>query len=224
VVGRELANGNVTNYGGIVYLDVLCSSTYGFGVSNIYGNVTYPYSGYIWDFDVTTHEMGHNFGSPHTHCYSPPIDMCYNGESGCYSGPVVPSLGTIMSYCHLTSAGKSLVFHDRCITVMRAEVDAASCMPVVATVARDTVGVHVASTGLFHLRNAHSAGSADVTYPYGPPGTPWVALCGDWNNDGVDSAACTIRRRVSSICATHSRAARLTTRSRSVQAARVGYR
>jgi len=49
------------------------------------------------------HELGHNMGSPHTHCYSPEVDKCYGGESGCYSDSVscpVGGKGTIMSYCH----------------------------------------------------------------------------------------------------------------------------
>src|SRR4029079_6150101 len=78
------------------------------------------------------HEIGHNFGSPHTHCYSPPIDNCYNAEPGCYSGnPSCPAsttingvtgvTGTIMSYCHvsgLANCDSSLVFHQRTLDLI----------------------------------------------------------------------------------------------------------
>jgi hypothetical protein len=95
--------------GGIAYLNALCSG-FGYGVSaSLSGvaptNITFTY----WDFMVVAHELGHNFGSPHTHCYSPPVDQCWSGESGCYTGPtsVPPEKGTIMSYCHQLAGGYS---------------------------------------------------------------------------------------------------------------------
>ncbi|MDH3255896.1 MAG: zinc-dependent metalloprotease, partial [Acidobacteriota bacterium] len=58
------------------------------------------------------HELGHNAGSGHTHCYTPVVDECYNAQSGCYAGTpacpdhtsVIPGItadkGTVMSYCN----------------------------------------------------------------------------------------------------------------------------
>ena len=61
------------------------------------------------------HELGHNMGSPHTHCYPSPVDRCYNEESGCFAGSqVCPAggKGTTMSYCHiLSSCGSTTDFH-----------------------------------------------------------------------------------------------------------------
>lgn len=79
---------------------------------------------------VTAHELGHVFGSPHTHCYRPEIDQCFADEAGCYSGTVTepPEGGSVMSYC--TAANLSLGepglygnASERVIGVMRGLVD-----------------------------------------------------------------------------------------------------
>ena len=93
--------------GGIAYVDALCDPAFGYGVSTVYGAFDVLNPNDTWDVVVVTHELGHNFGSPHTHCYVPPLDHCYNQEAGCYSGPVsVPAGGgTIMGYCHILPGG-----------------------------------------------------------------------------------------------------------------------
>jgi len=104
--------------GGIAWLRVLCRSDFawsggyggGYGVSaSLAGRFSTTNPSLYWDLLCFSHELGHNFGSSHTHCYDPPVDTCYSGEDGCYSGTVsVPAeKGTIMSYCHLRSGGYS---------------------------------------------------------------------------------------------------------------------
>ena len=104
---------NNTGTGGIAYLDVNCGSfAYGFS-SAMSNSTTTNINSYSWNLDVVSHELGHNFGANHTHwCGWPggPIDNCAAAEGGCNNGPAVSS-GTIMSYCHTTSTGKTLVFH-----------------------------------------------------------------------------------------------------------------
>ncbi len=101
-------------YGGVAYVGALCNSEYGYGVSaHMVGSFPYPlvdHSHGNWDLIVASHELGHNFGTGHTHSYSPAIDGCGNGDC---SDPVG---GTIMSYCHGCSGGLSnlvLDFHPR---------------------------------------------------------------------------------------------------------------
>ncbi|HEX6900070.1 MAG TPA: M12 family metallo-peptidase [Thermoanaerobaculia bacterium] len=123
--------------GGVAWLGVLCSGAfsasgscsgiptdapwgggYGFtgGMSGTF-NIANPTV--MWDIMAVSHEIGHNFNSPHTHCYNgvggnaSPVDQCRTGESGCFAGtqslpgPAGAGSGTIMSYCHLLSGGFS---------------------------------------------------------------------------------------------------------------------
>jgi hypothetical protein len=99
---------------GIAFIGGLCSTSSGYSFSKVF-KVNYL-SG---DAKLVGHEIGHNFGSPHTHCYSPPIDTCYSGGGGgCYIGttscPGGP--GSVMSYCHITGCGSTLDFHPTAIS------------------------------------------------------------------------------------------------------------
>lgn len=93
--------------GGIAYVNTLCSKSYAYGVSMVYG--TYNAApAYSWTVEVVTHELGHNLGSPHTHSCSwsgGALDNCYTPEGTCSAGPAPINGGTIMSYCHTTSTG-----------------------------------------------------------------------------------------------------------------------
>lgn len=103
---------------GVAYVGALCADGFDYGVSQGLGNEFDPNADpQGWSFTVVAHELGHNFGSDHTHCYDPVIDECYNGEAGnrCWAGaeslptggPAGQAPGTIMSYCHLLPGGLS---------------------------------------------------------------------------------------------------------------------
>ena len=107
---------------GIAWIGGLCSTGFGYSFSQVFHS-TNPSS----DVLITGHEIGHNFGSPHTHCYSPPADMCYNAEAGCYTGatscPAPQTIngvsgvtGTLMSYCHLIGCEPIYAFHPRTLS------------------------------------------------------------------------------------------------------------
>ncbi len=60
--------------GGVAWIGVLCHGDFqatatdwggGYGLTQVFG--TYPLQ--LWDQDASAHEMGHNVGSVHTHCY-----------------------------------------------------------------------------------------------------------------------------------------------------------
>ncbi|WP_299258673.1 M12 family metallo-peptidase [uncultured Aquimarina sp.] len=130
----DLAHFVTYNYsGGVAWLNALCGS-YRYGLSGInrsYENVPR----YSWNISTIAHELGHNFGSNHTHSCAwngnnTAIDGCYNTEGGC-SKPGIPSDGgTIMSYCHLTSVGTNLRkgFGSQPSNVIRTNIRRADCI------------------------------------------------------------------------------------------------
>ena len=112
------------SFGGRAVLDGLCSSRNGYSVSGVDGIEPIEGGPIAWDANVLSHEIGHTFSSPHTHCYAgiggnaDPVDACWWQEASCWSGatslPGENSLtggssgsrnGTIMSYCHQQAGG-----------------------------------------------------------------------------------------------------------------------
>ncbi|MEP0767356.1 MAG: hypothetical protein HRF45_12565 [Fimbriimonadia bacterium] len=114
--------------GGVAWLGVLCDYGYGYGLSaNLAGSFPpgLEPGPNNWDPFVVTHEIGHNFGAPHTHEMFPPVDTC---GLGCNDPPFV---GTIMSYCHICPGGMSnihLEFHPRTIEVVQNYLRGISCL------------------------------------------------------------------------------------------------
>ena len=102
------------------------------GVNSSYSNVPT----YSWTVQVFTHEMGHLFGSRHTHACvwngnNTAIDGCSAPEGTC-SRPGLPSGGgTIMSYCHL-SGNPGINFNNgfgpQPGSTIRSRFNAASCL------------------------------------------------------------------------------------------------
>lgn len=125
--------------GGVAYVNQLCGTTTSLkmgysGINSTYSNVPT----YSWTVEVITHEDGHLLGSRHTH------DCVWNGNNtridgcgpaagypsgSCAAGPI-PTSGTIMSYCHLVSAGInfSLGFGPQPQALILSNVNNASCL------------------------------------------------------------------------------------------------
>lgn len=135
--------------GGVAWVGVMCNKDYGYAAIGLNNDVNFPADNYLWDVDVTSHELGHNFGSAHTHncSWAPPIDSCYLPEGGCTT-ETNPRTGTIMSYCHL-SVGTQLYFHPRVATLIRENFSQSDCVhPVEGVLANDLAVAQIVTPAL----------------------------------------------------------------------------
>lgn len=114
------------------------------GINPTYSNVPT----YSWTVMVVTHEMGHLFGSRHTHACvwngnNTAIDGCAGSTEGSCSLPGNPSNGgTIMSYCHITPVGINLNngFGPQPSTVVNNSVNNGSCLSACSNPSCDVPG------------------------------------------------------------------------------------
>jgi hypothetical protein len=181
-LGHFLSGANLG--GGVAWLPGLCNQPWNYSVAgNIYGGVTFPLTVNPgnWDYMVCAHEIGHNFGAPHTHDYCPPVDQCSPYFGSCQTAQVCTSQGTIMSYCHLCGGGMLNItnyFHPASFTDMRNWVVAAGCLPAAAP---DAIGYCVAKTNsLGCVPDLIVDGHATLT----GPDDFWITATNVLNNKG----------------------------------------
>ncbi|MGB6047350.1 MAG: M12 family metallo-peptidase [Flavobacteriales bacterium] len=184
--------------GGIAWLSTLCNGTryrMAFsGINSSYNSVPT----YSWSVEVVTHEQGHNMGSPHTHACTwngngTAIDGCGPAagyvEGSCPQAPVPSSAvgGTIMSYCHLVSAGIKFVngFGPQPAALIVGNVNAASCLAACGTSCDPPTGLGAtAITVNSATLNWASAGATAYTLQWrlSPSGT-WTTVTGLTDNN-----------------------------------------
>lgn len=131
-IAHLISRRNDLNVAGIAYLNVLCNTSFGYGLSATLTGTINQLPAYSYDVVVIAHEIGHNFGSPHTHnCgwAGGPLDTCVEVEGGCYNGPTHPTAGTIMSYCDIVQGGSVFLdFGDQPGELIRIRAESAGCM------------------------------------------------------------------------------------------------
>ena len=187
--------------GGVAWLGVLCNDTFNFAVSgNISAGVNFPVvqQPSNWDFMVCAHELGHNFNSPHTHNFCPPLDECApSGYFGsCQTQQVCTSAGTIMSYCHLCSGGTANIttfFHPTAAGVMTQH--AIACLDTYVDASADAPSILVPGVPTPVTLTTTAVPTSPPSLHYSATGTGFQAISmtpgapGTWSAD-IPAAAC----------------------------------
>lgn len=153
--------------GGVAYINALCLKTYAYAFANVEGRLG-ELPNYVYDIFLASHELGHVFGSRHTHaCVWGPkknqaIDNCAAPEGSCAKGPT-PIKGSIMSYCHLSgNPGIDLMlgFGEEPGKLIRDNVNKSTCLTLYSPAA---LPVNTADT---HLTANVECSNGNVSYYY----------------------------------------------------------
>lgn len=142
------------NLGGYAFTNGINSSVANSLICGVWKTDSY------WNSFNIAHELGHHYGSPHTHvCWKFPdgttrrIDSCY---AGCNQTNKKFTIGgTVMSYCYNNGTVKlPIVFHPLCIDTMVKTFSRNTSIPVTdvpnpptTTMTVDTVGIPLNKAG-----------------------------------------------------------------------------
>ncbi len=171
-------NGN----GGLAWVGVLCSSSSNYAYSDI-GTSYASFPTYSWTVNVVAHEMGHNYGSPHTHaCRWGPqgnaaLDDCATTEGGCAPGPDPGAAkGTIMSYCHL-GGNPGISFNNgfgpEPGQLMRDRAASASCLPTCGSGGGGGCNLSISNVNVAHATCGKNNGQITVSVSGGTSGVTY---------------------------------------------------
>lgn len=154
-------------YGGVAWVSSLCGSHQYSVVGYAEGHYDTPNEPSVFNRDVivTAHELGHNFGTLHTHDYS--LDDCQQADG-------VARRGTIMSYCGQTRMGGEANLDPRFDTFTAARIREYLAQPEVACPIHDCDGNGIDD-------------AADITAAPGRDGdgNGVLDVCEDCDGDGI---------------------------------------
>lgn len=165
--------------GGLAIIEGLCTNNQNVSYVDINDLNYLPLPSYSWSVQAITHELGHQFGSQHTHACAwngnnTPIDGCgiLGGaapEGTCDIGPIPQEGGTIMSYCHLVWVGVNFAngFGPQPTERIQNYMNASSCISTSCA----AQACHSYITGL--AATSIAEGTGGVSWDDETPG-PWL--------------------------------------------------
>lgn len=97
---------------------------------------------------------------------------------------------TLVTFAPMPDAGSAFVGwggDPRCLTEKLVLDRDLMCVATFQSLAAKAthVGHYTQASGAFWLRTLHAGGKPDFNYRYGPVGSGWLPLAGDWDGDGI---------------------------------------